>query len=175
MNFPCKYLGLPLSLRKLTKEQFQPIIDRITDQLPSWKADLMTRAGRVVQVQCVLIAMLIYLAMAIDLPPWAIKAIDKIRRGFVWRGRKEAKDGHCLIAWPKVCRAKELGGLGISDLKSLGSALRVRWPWLKKFEPNKSWASLPLQVSKDVECLLSLAIITEIGDGANTFFGRING
>ena len=33
MNFPCKYLGLPLSLRKLTKEQFQPIIDRIVDQL----------------------------------------------------------------------------------------------------------------------------------------------
>ena len=137
MNFPCKYLGLPLSLKKLTKEQFQPIIDRITDQLPGWKADLMTRAGRVVQVQFVLTAMLIYLAMAIDLPPWAIKAIDKIRRGFVWRGRKEAKGGHCLIAWPKVCRAKELDGLGISDLKSQSIALRVRWPWLKKSEPNK--------------------------------------
>jgi len=132
----------------------------------------MTQASWVVQVQYVLTTMLIYLAMAIDLPPWAIKAIDKIRRGFVWRGRKEAKGGHCLIAWPKVCRAKELGGLGISDLKSLGIALRVRWPWLKKFEPNKPWASLPLQVSKDVECLLSLAIITEIGEGANTLFWK---
>ena len=132
----------------------------------------MTRASRVVQVQYVLTDMLIYLAMAIDLSPWAIEAIDKIRRRFMWRGHKEAKGGHCLIAWPKVCRAKELGGLGISDLKSLGIALRVRWPWLKKFEPNKPWASLPLQVSKDVECLLSLAIITEIGDGANTLFWK---
>ena len=70
----------------------------------------------------------------------------------------------------KVCRAKELGGLGISDLKYLGIALRVRWPWLKKSEPNTPRASLPLQVSKDVECLLSLAIIIEIGDGANTLF-----
>jgi len=33
-DFPCKYLGLPLSLKKLTKEQIQPIIDRIADQLP---------------------------------------------------------------------------------------------------------------------------------------------
>jgi hypothetical protein len=172
MSFPCKYLGLPLSLRKLTREQFQPIIDRIADHLPGWKADLLTRAGRAVQVQYVLTAMLIYLAMAIDLPPWAIKAIDKIRRSFLWRGRKEAKGGHCLITWPKVCRAKELGGLGISDLKSLGIALRVRWPWLKKSEPDKPWASLPLQVSKDVEYLLSLAIITEVGDGANTLFWR---
>jgi hypothetical protein len=109
VNFPCKYLGLPLSLRKLSKEQFQPIIDRISDQLPGWKADLMTRAGRVVQVQHVLTAMLIYLAMAVDLPPWAIKAIDKIRRAFVWRGRKEVKGGHCLLAWPKVCRLRSLG------------------------------------------------------------------
>jgi hypothetical protein len=45
MDFPCKYLGLPLSLKKLTKEHIQPIIDKIADQLPGWKGDLMTRAG----------------------------------------------------------------------------------------------------------------------------------
>ena len=69
LDFPSKYLGLPLSLRKLTREQFQPIIDRIADH----------RAERVVQVQFVLTAMLVYLAMTTNLPPWAIKAIDKIK------------------------------------------------------------------------------------------------
>ena len=86
LDFPCKYLGLPLTIKKLTKEQVQPIIDRIADQLPGWKADLMTRAGRVIQVQYVLTGILIYVAMATDLPPWAFKAIDKIRRAFLWRG-----------------------------------------------------------------------------------------
>jgi len=52
--------------------------------------------------------MLIYLAMAIDLPPWAIKAIDKIRRGFVWRGCKKAKGGHYLIAWPRFVEPRSL-------------------------------------------------------------------
>jgi hypothetical protein len=32
-SFPCCYLGLPLSLYKLTKEQVQPIVDRIAGQL----------------------------------------------------------------------------------------------------------------------------------------------
>jgi hypothetical protein len=97
----------------------QPIVDRIADQLPGWKADLMTRAGRKVQVQHVLTGMLIYLAMAVNIPPWAIKAIDKIRRGFLWRGRKEARGGHCLVAWGRVCRPLQLGGFGISSLKEL--------------------------------------------------------
>jgi hypothetical protein len=73
-----------------------------------------------------LYGMLIYLAMPFDFPLWAIKAVDKIRRGFLWRGRKDAKGGHCLVAWVNVCQPLELGGLGISDLKSLGWALRMR-------------------------------------------------
>ena len=64
----------------------------------------MTRAGQKVQVQFVLTAMLVYLLMAIDCQPWAIKAVDKIRRGFLWRGQKDVQGGHCLVAWEKVCR-----------------------------------------------------------------------
>jgi hypothetical protein len=40
-------------------------------------------AGRRVQVQFVMTGMLIYLAMAVDLPPGALKAIYKIRKGFL--------------------------------------------------------------------------------------------
>lgn len=92
-QFPCKYLGLPLSIKKLTKDQVQPIIDKIANQLSGWKADLMTKAERKVHVQFVLTGMVIYLAMAVDLPPWALRAIDKIRQGFLWRWRKEARGG----------------------------------------------------------------------------------
>jgi hypothetical protein len=76
--FPCRYLGLPLSLHKLSKQQFQPTVEKIADQLPNWKADLMTRAVRRVQVQHVLTSMMVYLAMAVDIPKWGLDAIDKI-------------------------------------------------------------------------------------------------
>jgi hypothetical protein len=49
-DFPCKYLGLPLSLKKLKKEHIQPIIDKLANHLPGWKADLLTRAERKVHV-----------------------------------------------------------------------------------------------------------------------------
>jgi hypothetical protein len=85
-EFPCRYLGLPLAIKKLSKIQVQPIIDKIANQLSGWKAELLTKAGRKVHVKHVLIGMVIYLAMVVDLSAWALKAIDKIRRGFLWRG-----------------------------------------------------------------------------------------
>ncbi|KAL5680920.1 hypothetical protein ACJX0J_007305, partial [Zea mays] len=42
-----------------------------------------------------------------------------VQRGFLWRCRKNGKGGHCLVAWEKVTRPKELGGLGILDLQCL--------------------------------------------------------
>jgi hypothetical protein len=43
----------------------------------------MTRVGRKVHVRFVMTGRLIYLAMAVDLPLGAYKAIDKIRKGFL--------------------------------------------------------------------------------------------
>jgi hypothetical protein len=58
----------------------------------------MTRAGRRVQVQSVLTGMLIYLAMAFDFPPWAIKAVDKFGTVFFEEDVKMQKVA--IVLWP---------------------------------------------------------------------------
>jgi hypothetical protein len=88
----------------------------------------MNRAGQAVHTQFVMATKVIYTAITVDLPMWAVKAIEKILRGFLCKGRQEAKVGHCLLAWAKVTRPKELGGLGLFDIWKLSWALRVRWP-----------------------------------------------
>jgi hypothetical protein len=45
-DFPCKYMVVPLLPLKLTKNQMQPLVDKIADRLPSWKANLLTKSGR---------------------------------------------------------------------------------------------------------------------------------
>ena len=131
-DFPCTYLGLPLTIGKPTKEVLLPLLDKVADYLPGWKASLMNRAGRLVMVRVVLTAAPIYLLTAMDMPKWFFKAIDKKRRGFLWKGQEQANGGHCLVAWEKVQRPIEYGGLGIHNLELLGCALRIRWLWAQK-------------------------------------------
>jgi len=70
---------LLLSIRKLTKADLQPIVDKIADMLPGWKAALMSTAGRAVLVKAVLTAVPVYLLIALDVPKWLLRAIDKMR------------------------------------------------------------------------------------------------
>jgi len=88
-EFPCTYLGLPLSNKKLRKTNLMPWIEKVADKLPGWKASLMNRAGRITMVRFVLSAIPVYLLIAINVPKWFIKAIDKIRNVLFGRGRNK--------------------------------------------------------------------------------------
>jgi hypothetical protein len=170
LEFPCWYLGLPLTLKKPTRDQIQPFIDKIGDQMPEWKADLLSKLGRKILVQYVFTSMIIYLATAVDITAWGWKAMDKFRRSFFWRGHEEAKGGHCQVAGATVCRPMQLGGLGFSRLKELGWALQMRWPWLENTDPNRPWSALPICMPDKVQAFFLVAMQAEIGDGSSTLF-----
>ena len=79
-----------------------------------------------------------------------------------------------MLAWSKVTRPPELGGLGISQLQQLGWALRMRWLWLQKTEPNKPWAIFPIKLHHSVKSFFSVAIVSKVGNGRNTLFWTDN-
>jgi hypothetical protein len=74
------------------------------------------------------------------------------------------------VAWGRVCRSLELGGLGIFSLKVLGWALRMRWLWMAKTDPEKPWTLLPMQIPETMKGFFSIVVITEIGNGNSTLF-----
>jgi hypothetical protein len=65
--------------------------------------------------------------------------MDKIRRSFLWTGSEQAHGGHCLVNWKKVCRPKDLGGLGVTNLEIFGRSLRLRWLWQEWIDEDKPW------------------------------------
>jgi hypothetical protein len=80
-GFPCRYLGVPLSIFRLRKIEEQALIDAVTAHIPRWKGSLLNVAGRTPLVQVTLSAIPVYMVIASCLSSWAIDCIDKLRRG----------------------------------------------------------------------------------------------
>lgn len=64
--------------------------------------------------------------------------LQKIMKAFLWMGTEVINSGKCSVAWARVQRPQELGGLGIHDLKRFGQALRMRWMWINKTSPTRA-------------------------------------
>ncbi|GJN16466.1 hypothetical protein PR202_gb03457 [Eleusine coracana subsp. coracana] len=86
-----------------------------------------------------------HVLMALKVPKWFIKAVDKIRRRFrFWCGRGNANGGCCLVAWEKVQRPLDLGGLGIIIWRSwVGLYKLVGYGFVKsnRVDPGMDWIS----------------------------------
>jgi hypothetical protein len=105
----------------------QPLADVVAGWLPSWKARLMSRAGQTALTEATLFAVPVHVSITVQVHPWIIKMVDKFRRAFTWVGTEIVQGGQCLVTWSKVTKPKELGGLGVLDLTTLGYALQLRW------------------------------------------------
>jgi len=74
------------------------------------------------------------------------------------------------LAWQKVCRPVDLGGLGLPDLTLQGFVLRIRWLWLKRTDPNRPWSRLPEGSDNTIEAMFAASLSVEVGSGLNSFF-----
>ena len=170
----CGAATLQLHTRSLQKIHVQPLIERIGQRLQKWKGRWLNKARCLTIVTLVVSSMLSYHLMVFPLFTWARRKIDKIRISFLWKGKKNANGGHCLVNWPTVTKLKDLGGLGVPDLDRFGRALRLRWLLQEWVEESKPWLGSELPCS-DVDCLLFNSSITiTLGDGAKAHFWHHN-
>jgi hypothetical protein len=128
-----------------------------------------------VLVKVTLTALMIYPAVALQVSPGAIRTIDRLRRGFLWKGSEVVSGGHCLVAWPVACRHERFGELGIVDLHTMNLALQMRWVWLSRTEPDRAGASLQCprnNMTRTLEAMFEASVAVQVNDGRSTLFWR---
>lgn len=96
--------------------------------------------------------------------------MDKIRRGFFWKGSEVARGGSCLVAWAKVKRPKKLGGLGVLDLEFFSRALRLRWLWFQWKDPERPWVGADTPCNEVDKHLFRLCTTVTVGNGNKAKF-----
>ncbi len=141
-SFPITYLGFPISPRALRKADFLPLIEKLDKRLAGWKGQLLSRAGHLVLLNSVLSSIPAFYCSAFRILCWVIKEIDKIRRGFLWKGGQLNNGFHYLVNWEQVSRPRDRGGLGIRKLKAANSSLLMKNLWSFHNDDSLPWARL---------------------------------
>ena len=127
-SFPIRYLGLPLAEGRLRARDWQLVMEKIEARLGGWQARHLSHGGRLVLLQSVLAATLIYFMAIFRMPEGVRHQIQTIMRWFFWQGTRLSESrGVALVAWRTVCSPKSLGGLGILHLRHTNTALLAKW------------------------------------------------
>lgn len=81
---PFKYLGIPLSMKKLSLIQWQPLIAKIIAKISSWTAKKLAYVGRVQLVKPVLFGIQAYWSQLFLSPAKVVKIIDSYCRSYIF-------------------------------------------------------------------------------------------
>ena len=73
-----------------------------------------------------------------------------------------------------MCKPRDLGGLGVVDLRRTGVALSARWEWKCRVDQRLNWSSLHRKKEKMVTAVFKAATVSIVGSGESTFFWTDN-
>ena len=125
-TLPLRYLGLPLTDRRLWTHDWQPMMEKVESRLCRWQGRLLSRGGRLILVKTVLFALLTHFMSVFQMPAGVLWRLEGIMRRFFWLGTDTVRGG-ALVAWGLVCRPLSDGGHGIRHLHHNNVALLCKW------------------------------------------------
>ncbi|XP_019252912.1 PREDICTED: uncharacterized protein LOC109231731 [Nicotiana attenuata] len=127
-TLPFKYLGVPLSTRKLTIHQCMPLVEKIVDRIRSWTSKFLSYAGRLQLIKSVLFEMQTYWAQVFLIPKKVIKLVNNICRSYLWTGVHD--NAHrAPVAWETLRKPRATGGLNIINYEIWNKTALTKLLW----------------------------------------------
>lgn len=137
---PIRYLGVPLSPKKMTRSDFQPLLDKIEARFRSWTVKHLSFAGRFQLIQAVIYSTISFWASIFIIPPECVSILERMCNAFLWNGAPNSARG-AKIAWESVCTPKEAGWLGLKRIADWNKVLGLKLIWLLFTAGDSLWVS----------------------------------
>ncbi len=106
-SLPVRYLGMPLITGKLSYQDCDPLIDKITTRIRSWTAEHLTFSGRLQLIESVLNSIQMYLSSIFILPKKVVKAIEQKFSRFLWKVKMRVEVESKCLGSKCVCRKRK--------------------------------------------------------------------
>ncbi|XP_021727815.1 uncharacterized protein LOC110694926 [Chenopodium quinoa] len=137
-SIPFKYLGVPLSLKKLTIHQCKPLVNKVTGRIGNWAIRFLSYAGRLQLIKSVLFGIQTYWVQIFIHPKKIMREIEGRFRAFLWTGTANPTR-KALIAWKTICLPKSSGGWNVIALQEWNTAAIYKILWDITHKADTLW------------------------------------
>lgn len=136
--FPFKYLGVPLTTRKLFYNECKPLIEKTMARVRTWSVKKLSYVARIQLINAILHGFQLYWCQIFMLPKKVYKEIQGICRIFLWTGQ-DSYSRKAPIAWESLCLPKSCGGLNIKNLVIWNKAAVAKHFWAVCQKQDRLW------------------------------------
>ncbi|XP_048491432.1 uncharacterized protein LOC125492761 [Beta vulgaris subsp. vulgaris] len=139
--FPFRYLGVPISSKKLSAADCDLLIEKMTCRIRSWSTRSLSYADRTQLTNSVLLSVHTYWAQIFLLLDAVLRKINSICRNYLWSGATiGGKVGN--VKWEAICRNKKVwggGGLGFRNIAIWNKVAVGKLVWHIGCEKDDLW------------------------------------
>ena len=137
-SLPFRYLGVPLTGKKLSVNHYMSLIDKIVARITHWSAKLLSYAGRLQLIRSTTYAITNYWMTCFPFPKKVIQKINAICRSFLWTGGTTISR-KSPISWKQVCNPKNQGGLNLINLEIWNAVTMMKLLWNVCSKKDSLW------------------------------------
>ncbi|WMV31952.1 hypothetical protein MTR67_025337 [Solanum verrucosum] len=157
-DLPTTYLGMPLGANSRSLGIWNGVIEKCERRLVNWKSQYLSLGGRLTLINSVLDSMPSYMMSLFPIPDGVIDRLDALRRNFLWEGNSETKKFY-LVKWAALIGNKQVGGLGVRNLKTQNQCLLMKWLWRLASNEQALWKEV-IQAKYEMEDHWSTSMVT---------------
>ncbi|XP_024199817.1 uncharacterized protein LOC112203016 [Rosa chinensis] len=136
-----RYLGLPMRIGKSKTAIFAYLKERLTKKLVSWKAKILSSAGKEILIKAVAQTMPLYAMNCYLLPKGLCDDIHQLCASFFWGDTDDRKRIHWR-SWERLCLTKQEGGMGFKNIYAYNLAMLAKQGWRLITNPDSLIAQL---------------------------------
>lgn len=144
-------MGLPSLVGKSKDKTFGFLIDRMWQQVTSWKNTFLIQAWKKILLQFVIQAIPMHTMSVFLLPKKLCKGIVAVMAKFQWSHKQKERE-FLWQKWEYMGDSKGRGGLGFKRIEAFNKAMLARWP-LRPYNTNISEMVRSLRQSQDLDRL----------------------
>lgn len=137
-ELPFKYLGVPLSTKKMFIVQWSLLIDKVVARISSWESKHLSYVRRLQLIQTMMTGIKIYWVQLFNIPAKVLQVIESYCRSYLLSGGNVITK-RVLVAWDKVCVSKTVRGLNILSIAKWNKAAITKLCWDLAAKKDTLW------------------------------------